>query len=761
MSEQSESEQPAELVSERGKPTAGESTTIGQRVKSWVQKVRGSTGGESKPNPHTALTEIATAPGLDAADGATLQMPDSSLIDSSQGSAVNILSESAVPKIEEPPKTEETVAQPKDTIQERRQKPPRFIREFSREQSAEERSRLAREIWQGRKEYFQQRRITAERQAQLKEETSHREINLKEQLQKLQELRDRLSQLSESRFKRVLNYTHLRGLTTDLATEEQAYQQLRQEQDTQLTKEQDLTQQLEATSSMTELESGRKAIQDFYEEEKEIWAETPYDKADIQKYFTEDHLKSLSMGDYMTLLRRFPNEMVTHVTRQGIRDHIGGDFHTAGLGEYSEGFMQITNEGRLRSAFGIYLKEGLTDKAIAQCLELGGAIQTREDAELMLDQLVGRGRQVLPGSYADRTAVHLAAEEVADNIYGSERGNEMFFAFPSAHIASQYYFAGQLTEGGGDKWNDQRVWTEDRKGVAIDAGVVFIPEAARVDAETGSRYELNENKRPIENQEYISSLQRFVESENFPSMYESIVETLGRSSVYKPPSAESIQLLQTRLAEEFGINDPKLQMALLNIFRIRDLSGCRDLSVYEWDEVRKTHSVNNTVRRVLQNANILFKETTNPTTSRQFWENYFRQHPDQQPSHLVYYQGDNPTKALKQWRESQGITKKAEESKDLGFPEKDIGLYSGFGPQATVGINRFRSRAQQVIGKYFDSLLDSDLERLLEASTNGASEDRETKIRSFWDSLPEARRKELSALIKKLPSRFTEYAKDN
>ena len=98
--------------------------------------------------------------------------------------------------------------------------------------------------------------------------------------------------------------------------------------------------------------------------------------------------------------------------------------------------------------------------------------------------------------------MHLAVEDVADSFYGSERNNEVFFAFPSALIASQYEFAGNLAEvemdGYTDSYNnDQYVFPDIEKGLSIDAGIAFIPKDAKVDFKTGSKYELDENKKPV------------------------------------------------------------------------------------------------------------------------------------------------------------------------------------------------------------------------------------------------------------------------
>lgn len=97
--------------------------------------------------------------------------------------------------------------------------------------------------------------------------------------------------------------------------------------------------------------------------------------------------------------------------------------------------------------------------------------------------------------YPDITATHLAAQMVSDEYYGGERGNEVFFVYPSDVLASQYAF----TFNGGEKdftrpqsetkWNDVFVWTDPNNlGVPVDSGIVFLPEKTPVDPETGSKY---------------------------------------------------------------------------------------------------------------------------------------------------------------------------------------------------------------------------------------------------------------------------------
>ena len=85
---------------------------------------------------------------------------------------------------------------------------------------------------------------------------------------------------------------------------------------------------------------------------------------------------------------------------------------------------------------------------------------------------------------------------VGDNFYGGERGNEVFFVYPSDVLASQndYSFNGWQKDftkmQSEDKWNGVFVWPQDMNnpGISVDAGVVFLPGNIPVDPETGSKY---------------------------------------------------------------------------------------------------------------------------------------------------------------------------------------------------------------------------------------------------------------------------------
>lgn len=580
---------------------------------------------------------------------------------------------------------------------------PQFIRKFSKEKSAEERQKVAEIVRAKRKEYFREKRSLTERLRELEKVTSEREKALAEQLESLRRLENEIAELSTSMLKKILNYFRLKKLRADAAIGERTLEELKREQEKELAEQKVISQKLISKEIPPEFQEAKAVVDNFYEEQKEKWARSEYTKEDIMKYFSEEHLASLSLEDYTLLLRRFPGEMVTHVTRQGIRDHIGHMYHTAEVGAYSDSFMRMVKDGRLRSPLGVYLVEKEKEKAIARYLYLD-EFKTKEEALNYLATIIKEEWQGEPGSYADRMAIHFATEEVADCYYGSEKGNEIFIAYPSAYIASQYYFSGQLTERGSGYWNDQWVWANEERGIDLNTGIIFIPRDARVDRKTGSRYELDENKNPIKNSEYIKAFRRVVDSRDFHEFAKQVEEITGmlsdRWDSPNPPAKDQellkkLEPFRQRLEKEFGITDKRLQRAILDFGHLVNI----DLRKRDEEEGRKHpyESVDSEIERALKDKGILYKEAKDTISSKEFWDAYFAKNPKKRPSKIVYYRGSSPTRALQEWKKIHRISKKAE-SPDIGFPERKI---KETAPEATRGLDRFKILAEKVIEDYF------------------------------------------------------------
>jgi hypothetical protein len=582
------------------------------------------------------------------------------------------------------------------------EKPPQFIKEFSKEESPEERQQAAQAIRAKRAEHFTEKSSQTERQGELQQVTSEREQALVEQLEAVGKLENKIAELSTSGLGKILNYFQLRKLRVDIVGGQKTYDELKQQQDTEITEQQGISQKLESEETPPALQEAKAMLGNFYKGQKEKWANSEYMKEDITKYFSEENLASLSPEDYALLLKRFPREMVAHVTRQGIRDHIGMIYHSAGEGAYVDGFMKMVEDGRLRSPLGVYLVEGEKEQAIAKFLHLE-SFKSKEEALNHLATLTD-ARQGEAGSYADRMAVHFATEEVADTYYGSEKGNEIFVAYPSAYIVSQYYFSGQLNESGGGYWNDQWVWANEERGMDLNAGLVFIPEEAKVDKKTGSRYELDESRNPVKNSEYQTAFRKVADSADFHNFANQVMEITGKLNQHwdepnlLPKNRELLEKLEPfrqRLEQEFGITDQRLQHAILDYHNLFSL----DIQKKNQEEGREDSfsSVDSVIEGAIKQEGILFSEAKDTTSSKEFWEARFAENPTKRPSKIVYYKGADPTSALWQWRKEHGIGKKAGD-KDVGFSERHVERSA---PQAIAGLDRFKTLSEKVIEDYF------------------------------------------------------------
>lgn len=602
-----------------------------------------------------------------------------------------------MPSMEQPP-AEEEVAQEQPpaepVLQENvtrveEKEAPQFIREFSKEKSQEERDQTAQAIREKRAEHFSEEKAKEEKRVVLEQATNERETSLKERLVELEKLGATIEELSTSGVKRFFNHFKLKALQTDLATGKIGYEEMKRMQDAGIVELQTISNMPETTVATPEAFQEAEAIlNDFYEKQKKKWASSEYTKEDMEKYFSEENLASLSIDDYALLLKRFPSEMVTHVTRQGIRDHTGHMYHTANKGTYTDSFMKMVADGRLRSPLGVYLSEEEKEKAVAKFLKLD-EFKSKEEA---LDYYRGELLNVneASGSYKDRMAIHFATEEVADAYYGSEKGNEIFIAYPSAFIASQYYFAGQLNKSGGGYWNDQWVWANEERGMNLNAGLVFIPEEARVDPKTGSRYELNEDLNPVENVEYQDTFMRFAQSSDFLEFSKLVMEV---------PEEKRWERFHEKLEKEYGITGPRLQSAVL------DYDGLFSLQVAHQNpnelvegNITKCKEI---INKQLQNLGILYKEAKNAVNSKEFWEAYFAKNPEKKPSKVVYYKGDDPTEALLRWRKEQGIYKKITDP-NIGFSERLTDPFLPDGAAKTVpSEGRFIALAEKVVDSHF------------------------------------------------------------
>ncbi|HZJ34875.1 MAG TPA: hypothetical protein VFD55_02595 [Candidatus Angelobacter sp.] len=220
------------------------------------------------------------------------------------------------------------------------------------------------------------------------------------------------------------------------------------------------------------------------------------DKEKIEQQFSPDNLSKLSLENYVNLLKQYPNYMVTHITRQGYRDHANSSNHNAGMGEFQNGFVDIlTNDKALKSPLDSRILINEDPAAFIESLGTDPS-ETAEDVTTHID-LICSPESALNngqwgGGYLDKKALHLATETVMDGMYGGESSNEIFIAWPSMMIASGYLHShSRLDYGESSGHNDVWVYGKDgiSKDLPIDAGIVFLPKETLVNKETGSKYD--------------------------------------------------------------------------------------------------------------------------------------------------------------------------------------------------------------------------------------------------------------------------------
>ena len=525
---------------------------------------------------------------------------------------------------------------------------PKFLRDFSKKEHAVERNEVATQI----------RGARAERSASSVSEGAEKAVA------SYQETALEVSVLQSSGVSRVKEFLSWLGIRRRLGGQKVAGAA-------------QVPPALVEKSTPPQFEEPKKLLDDFYMRERQRWAKGKGSPEEMKELFNEEHLASLPMEEYALLLKRFPNAMVTHVTRQGIRDHAGMFEHTKGQGEYTDGFMQILKEGELKSPLAVAAAENGKEAVIAKAIRLE-ASKTKGEAEERLERSLSGAFD----GYADRAAVHVATEAVADHFYGSERGNEIFLAFPSALVAAEHNFVGNLSVAHDLKHNDTWILRDNNldKGMNINAGVVFVPAEAKVDQKTGSRYELDEMRRPVPNEVVHSQVNDLLSSLELLQYAKE-----GIDNNYKPAQMKKV------LKDRFGVDDPRLQDALA--VSINEIQALR---IYQNNPAELERRKGGLLASVMERSGMRFKEAENTVLSQEFWEAYFTEHPEQRPTKLEYYTGDDPTAALMRWKEKYCLRNNdGEAAYDLGGRVNDVARHR------SNDKDRFRSIAQKVIDKRF------------------------------------------------------------
>ncbi len=568
-----------------------------------------------------------------------------------------------------------------------------FLKNFSKKEHAEERKKKAEEI-------IEARNSAQEAKGEKPEvERAHVEgsAELTEAIARLEKLatdidagREKIEKMSSERFGEIRNFFALMKVRQELANIEgmQAVEtptvtHLRQLVDAHRMQIDDLSKRIEDPAHI---------LATFYEEEKKAWQEALISEQDIKEHFTAEHLAGLSTEEYILLMKRFPNEMVTHVSRRGIRDHTGFMYHSAGVDEFHDSFDRVLESGKLQSALATKLEAGKAEEMIRQYVQLDNA-DNRQDAIAMLDaEMEKQGF----ASVADVAAFHVATEDVADVYYGAESQNEVFVAHPSALIAAEYMFSGSLTDAGGDaSHNDTWIWMKEEEGIPLDAGFVFLPKDTMVDPETGSRYATDAEKKPIVAQERIDELFALVGREDFAKFILAAAEERRNNPAYKAYE------VRQKITEQFGVTNERLAKKIeeyVGAELVEALSGEYAMKKSLEERTRVTGAM---IERYLREEHLYFKEAKSAVPAEEFWNAYFVAHPERKPKHIVMYEGGSPAAALIKWKQDNGLTKRG---KDLGIDlnrTKELQQRPGQSTREVESGERFRAIIMAEIDKRF------------------------------------------------------------
>ncbi len=206
----------------------------------------------------------------------------------------------------------------------------------------------------------------------------------------------------------------------------------------------------------------------------------------LKSIFNNEKIKSLSTDDYIKLLRDHPSDMLTHVVRQGLRDHASTIWHKSGLNEKHDGFVKLLASGGLKSVLGRDMEGKSFDETVRAFCKLDTAVDRFTALESIHREL--ENTSFHSNSFADKSSVHFATSVVMDEMYGGEKGNEIFFVLPSVVAGVNYKYSGKIENGSPDQNNDVWLHTDPANGVELDTGFCFIPENSHVSSHDGSRY---------------------------------------------------------------------------------------------------------------------------------------------------------------------------------------------------------------------------------------------------------------------------------
>lgn len=445
----------------------------------------------------------------------------------------------------------------------------------------------------------------------------------------------------------------------------------------------------------------------------------PLSNKEKREMLRPDVLAELSTDEYIALWRRLNPHFLTHVTRQGFRDHNAMIYHSAYLQEFHDGLTSILRDHKLlRPSMAVRDDLLARDEASIRKFLEDWVLQA-EDEEEAKKRLNAQLNNSLAEEkyYPDKTAVHFAVQIVAEKYYGSESNNEVFFVYPSDVLASQhdYAFNGwekDFTKPQSEtKWNDVFVWpsTLDNPGIPVDAGVVFLPENTPVDPKTGSKYasevkivDGKEKRTMVEDEKLIAAFVDWAENLTDESP---VIQAYKKYYEHRNDYWSSREDQQRECFDVFrdeimklGFDEETAMDITYSLFSSADgINQYQDTGAIGFGDSKKEAALSK-----LRQASANWKRAENTITAKEYWEAYFRQHPEQKPNHLVFYSG-SPTTAIHEFQTRHNIGQADTSEKEgnlLGFDDRYVRNMIE-DPRANRGYDELVTTAHRIIEEYY------------------------------------------------------------
>ncbi|MDD3475056.1 MAG: hypothetical protein PHP08_04155 [Candidatus Dojkabacteria bacterium] len=430
---------------------------------------------------------------------------------------------------------------------------------------------------------------------------------------------------------------------------------------------------------------------------------TPLENDEKRDLLKLEVLANLETDEYIKLWKRLNPYFLSHVTRQGFRDHIGMVYHSAGVAEYTSGFTNIMDdEAKIASPLELEGLKSRNKESVRKWLGDWVLEGNEEQAMEKLHNLIEFHLASAP-KYPDKTAIHFMAEVVGNDYYGAESNNEVFFIFPSDVIASQYNYAFNgrekdfTTPQSEMKWNDVFVWPKesDNQGIMIDAGFVFLPNSALVDPETGSKYESKiihdengEEKRILIEDESIFN--------KYIQLYREITNDSSNTTSRMMKGYKEGNILLSQVKGSIYDNLKSLDIDKDSLSELLELTF---MNLYLNSSLDDEALVN-----VVKKTGAHFLRAKNPILAKTYWEKVFQDNPKRRPKHVIFYDGD-PTRAIYKFLKDNEIGKADTSLKDgklLGFDDHHIENILE-DPRSNIGKEELIQMAREIIREHYQN----------------------------------------------------------